>query len=436
MAYEIEDDIMPLFLINGFLEAGKTQFLDFTMQQDYFKADGKTLLIVCEEGDTEYDEKKLKKNRTAVVYVDSFDKLTPQYLNELEVVYRPERVLMEWNGMWNQDELKLPDDWTIYQQITIIDGSTFDLYVQNMKPLLGAMLRGSELVIMNRCDGIPDEKLTAYRRTIRAMSRDSEIVLEDKDGEIEQATLEEDLPYDLSANVIDMTNTVHSIEKESLQDIGQLMDQMGADFIILRHSMAGAPRLLASCVEASVINAGDGFNENPGQSLLDLLTIREQKGGFEGLKVAIIGDLLHSRVSKSNIWGLTKLGAEVCVSGPPTLMLPAIENFGVEVYYDAREAVNNADVILTTRMRMEKQDKKSLPSLDEYKRLFRIDENLLRYAKKDAIVMHPGPIQRGIEISSGVIDSKQCIINDQIGNSVAVRMAMFYILSQVGGAFR
>ena len=139
----------------------------------------------------------------------------------------------------------------------------------------------------------------------------------------------------LSANVIDMTNTVHSIEKESLQDIGQLMDQMGADFIILRHSMAGAPRLLASCVEASVINAGDGFNENPGQSLLDLLTIREQKGGFEGLKVAIIGDLLHSRVSKSNIWGLTKLGAEVCVSGPPTLMLPAIENFGVEVYYDA-----------------------------------------------------------------------------------------------------
>lgn len=240
----------------------------------------------------------------------------------------------------------------------------------------------------------------------------------------------------LSANVIDMTNTVHSIEKESLQDIGQLMDQMGADFIILRHSMAGAPKLLAGCVDASVINAGDGFNENPGQSLLDLLTIREQKDGFEGLKVAIIGDLLHSRVSKSNIWGLTKLGAEVCVSGPPTLMLPAIENFGVEVYYDAREAVNNADVILTTRMRMEKQDKKSLPSLDEYKRFFRIDENLLRYAKKDAIVMHPGPIQRGIEISPGVIDSKQCIINDQIGNSVAVRMAMFYILSQVGGAFR
>ena len=151
MGNEIEDNVMPLFLINGFLEAGKTQFLEFTMEQDYFQTEGKTLLIVCEEGDTEYDEKKLKKNRTAVVYVDDFSKLTPEYLNELEVIYRPERVIMEWNGMWNQDELKLPEDWSIYQQITIIDGSTFDLYVQNMKPLLGAMLRGSELVIMNRC---------------------------------------------------------------------------------------------------------------------------------------------------------------------------------------------------------------------------------------------------------------------------------------------
>lgn len=204
MGNEIDDNVMPVFLINGFLEAGKTQFLEFTMQQDYFQTDGKTLLIVCEEGDTEYNEKKLKRNNTAVVYVEDKEKLTPQYLNELEVIYRPERVLMEWNGMWNQDELKLPDDWTVYQQITIIDGSTFDLYVQNMKPLLGAMLRNSELVIVNRCDGIADEKLTACRRTIRAMSRDSEIVMEDKNGEIEQATLEEDLPYDLNAPVIEI----------------------------------------------------------------------------------------------------------------------------------------------------------------------------------------------------------------------------------------
>lgn len=204
MAYEIDDDIMPLFIVNGFLEAGKTQFLDFTMGQDYFQAKGKNLLIVCEEGDSSYSEDQLKRSRTAVVYVDDFEKLTPQYLNELKVIYQPERVLMEWNGMWNQDDLKLPEDWIIYQQITIIDGSTFELYVQNMKPLLGAMLRGSELVIVNRCDGIPDEKLTACRRSIRAMSRDSEIVLENGDGEIEQATLEEDLPYDLNAAVIEI----------------------------------------------------------------------------------------------------------------------------------------------------------------------------------------------------------------------------------------
>lgn len=237
----------------------------------------------------------------------------------------------------------------------------------------------------------------------------------------------------LSADVVDMTNVINATKPESLEDMGQLIDQMGADFIILRHPMAGAPRLLAQTVSASVINAGDGFNENPGQSLLDLLTIKEQKGGFEGLRVAILGDIIHSRVSKSNIWGLTKLGAQVRVAGPPTLLPPDIEKFGVDVFYDAREAVDNVDVILTNRMRMETRDKTCLPSLDEYKRFFRVDESLLRYAKKDAIVMHPGSIQRGIEISTGIMNGPQCIINDQIANSVAVRMAMFYILSQVGG---
>ena len=201
MAYEIEDDIMPLFLINGFLEAGKTQFLDFTMQQDYFKTEGKTLLIVCEEGDTEYDEKKLKKNKTAVVFVDDMEKLTPQYLNELEVIYQPERVLMEWNGMWNQDDLRLPKDWIVYQQVTIIDGSTFDLYLKNMKPLLGAMVRNSELIICNRCDGIED--LESYRRTLKAMNNRCEIVFEDEEGEIEEVS-EADLPYDMSADVIEI----------------------------------------------------------------------------------------------------------------------------------------------------------------------------------------------------------------------------------------
>ena len=161
----IDDEVTPVFLINGFLEAGKTEFLSFTMDQDYFRTDGKTILIVCEEGDTEYDDALLADTKTSVVYVDSLDEITPDRLTELELLHQPERVLIEWNGMWNQDELKLPDDWNIYQQITIIDGSTFDLYIQNMKPLLGAMLRNSELVIVNRCDGIADEKLTSYRRT-------------------------------------------------------------------------------------------------------------------------------------------------------------------------------------------------------------------------------------------------------------------------------
>lgn len=234
----------------------------------------------------------------------------------------------------------------------------------------------------------------------------------------------------LSANVVDMTGSIHS---ESLQDMGQLIDQMGADFIILRHPMAGAPRLLAETVNASVINAGDGYNENPGQSLLDLLTIKERKGNFENLKVTVVGDVAHSRVCKSNIWGLTKLGANVSVAGPPTLLPLEVEKYGVDVYYDVKAAVKDADVILTTRIPESSSEKNLMPSLDEYKDFFGIHERLLQYAKPDAIVMHPGPIKRGIEISSSVINSDQCIINDQIANSVAVRMAMFYILSQIGG---
>lgn len=200
--YELEDDMIPVFLINGFLEAGKTKFLQFTMSQEYFRAEGKTLLIVCEEGDTEYDEELLKETGTTAVYLEDFRQMTPDYLTELELLNNPERVLIEWNGMWNQDELKLPKDWAIYQQIMILDGSTLNLYLANMKPLLGAMLRGSELVICNRCDGVSDEVLTAYRRTIRAMCQNGQLVLEDEEGEIQQEMLEEDLPYDVNAPVI------------------------------------------------------------------------------------------------------------------------------------------------------------------------------------------------------------------------------------------
>ena len=237
----------------------------------------------------------------------------------------------------------------------------------------------------------------------------------------------------LSANVVDMMATPASENRERLQDMGQLIDQMGADFIILRHPMSGAARLLADSVEASVINAGDGYNENPGQSLLDLLTIKERKGGFEGLKVAIIGDIAHSRVAKSNIWGLLKLGAQVCVTGPSTLIPAGLESFGVKICYEPAEAVDGADVILSTRIAAQLKNENLISSLDEYRSMFLIDEDMLKYAKKDAIVMHPGQIQRGVEIATSIVNSRQCIVNDQIANSVAVRMAMLYILSQIGG---
>lgn len=204
----IEDEITPLFLINGFLEAGKTAFLSYTMSQDYFQTDGKTLLIVCEEGDTEFDEALLQATRTSVVYVDSIDEITPERLTELELLYNPERVLMEWNGMWNQDDLKLPPDWTIYQQITIIDMSTFDLYVKNMKPLLAAMVRNTELIICNRCDGMED--LEKYKRMLKSMNTRCDIVFEDENGEIDELS-EEDLPYDLNAEVIEVGPDAYGI---------------------------------------------------------------------------------------------------------------------------------------------------------------------------------------------------------------------------------
>lgn len=199
---------MPLFLINGFLEAGKTSFIRFTMQQDYFRSEGKTLLIVCEEGEEEYEEELLQETKTAVVYVEELSKLTPDYLEELELLYQPERVLMEWNGMWDLNELKLPKDWDLYQQITILDGSTLDLYLNNMKALVGNMVRTSEMVIVNRCDEVED--LDSYRRVLKGMNPQGQVVFEDEDGEIEEIS-EADLPYDVSAEVIEISPEAYGI---------------------------------------------------------------------------------------------------------------------------------------------------------------------------------------------------------------------------------
>lgn len=205
---EMEDDFMPVFLIDGFLESGKTRFLQFTMEQDYFKAEGKTLLIVCEEGETEYSDELLKRTKTAAIYIDSLEELNQEKLLELELLYNPERVLIEWNGMWNLDDLKLPDDWKVYQQITLIDMSTFDLYAANMKSLLYSMVRNSEMIICNRCDGIED--LSGYRRTLKAMCPRGEIVFEDSEGEINEIA-EEDLPYDISADLVEISPEAYGI---------------------------------------------------------------------------------------------------------------------------------------------------------------------------------------------------------------------------------
>lgn len=196
---------MPVFLINGFLEAGKTQFISFTLTQEYFQSDGTTVLILCEEGDTEYDKELLKKTKTKLVTVESADELDEDFFGRLEALYDPDRVLIEWNGMWPQDQLKLPDTWQLFQQITIIDGSTFELYLNNMKPLLSLLVRQSELIIMNRCDDVTDENLTRYRRGLKALNPQAELIFEDAEGEIEQEVLEEDLPYDLKADVVEIS---------------------------------------------------------------------------------------------------------------------------------------------------------------------------------------------------------------------------------------
>lgn len=199
-----KEDRMPVFLINGFLEAGKTQFISFTLQQEYFQADGTTVLVLCEEGDTEYDEELLKKTRTKIVTVDDISELDEDFFGRIEALYDPDRVLIEWNGIWPQDQLKLPADWDLFQQITIIDGSTFDLYLNNMKPLLALLVKNSELIIMNRCDEVSDENITRYRRGLKALSPQAEMIFEDKEGEIDLEVLEEDLPYDMTADVIEI----------------------------------------------------------------------------------------------------------------------------------------------------------------------------------------------------------------------------------------
>jgi len=238
----------------------------------------------------------------------------------------------------------------------------------------------------------------------------------------------------MGASSANISASASSVAKgETLIDTGKTIDMMGTDIIVIRHPMSGAPALLAKNVKASVINAGDGMNEHPTQALLDMFTIMEKKGKLEDLKIAIIGDIYHSRVARSNIWGMTKLGAKVCVAGPTTLLPPCMSKMGVKVYSTIQEALIDADVIMGLRIQQERQKKGLFPSLREYFKYFGLDEKRLKLAKKDVLVMHPGPVNRGIELTSSVIDGDHSVINEQVTNGVAVRMALLYLLTRRGG---
>ena len=237
----------------------------------------------------------------------------------------------------------------------------------------------------------------------------------------------------MSACSANISASVSSVSKgESLIDTGRTIDRMGTDVIIIRHPQSGAAELLAKHVGASVINAGDGMNEHPTQALLDMFTMREKLGSLKGLKVAIIGDIYHSRVARSNIWGLLKMGADVSLAGPATLLPPGIALTGAKVFCTVQEAILDADVVMSLRMQLERQKKALFPSVREYSRLFGLDEKRLKLAKKDALIMHPGPINRGVELTSAVADNERSVINEQVTNGVAVRMALLYLLTRRG----
>ena len=198
----------PVFIINGFLESGKTEFICYTLDQPYFQIKGRTLLILCEEGENEYEEKLLKKSRTDLVLIEDEEEFNTAHLMELEKQYKPERILIEYNGMWNFKNMKLPFHWRVEQQITTIDASTFPMYYTNMKSLLAEMIRGSEMIIFNRCDGIED--LSSYKRNVKAINQKADIIFEDSEGEINQI-FEDDLPYSLDAPVLELDNEGYGI---------------------------------------------------------------------------------------------------------------------------------------------------------------------------------------------------------------------------------
>jgi len=234
----------------------------------------------------------------------------------------------------------------------------------------------------------------------------------------------------LSADTINISASASSVVKgETLIDTARNLESMHPDIIVIRHSAAGAAHILAGLLEQSIINAGDGAHEHPTQALLDMLTIREKKGKIEGLRVAIVGDIAHSRVARSNIYGLTKMGAQVVVCGPAMMIPRDIERMGVTVRRTMNDAIRDADVVMMLRMQLERQQENLFPSLREYAQQFSLNRDNIKRAKDDVIVMHPGPINRGVEITPEIADGPHSVILEQVTNGVAVRMALLYLLS-------
>jgi aspartate carbamoyltransferase catalytic subunit len=235
----------------------------------------------------------------------------------------------------------------------------------------------------------------------------------------------------LSADVIEFTQKSSSVSKgETLLDTARNLEAMGIDIVVIRHSAGGAPKFLSRNINACVINAGDGYCEHPTQGLLDVFTIRKIKGSLEGLKVAIVGDIAHSRVARSNIYALTKLGAEVILVGPPTLMPAKVEKLPVKVSYSLDDCLGELDVINMLRIQFERMGTNPFPSIKEYSHYFGLTVERMKKVKKDILVMHPGPINRGLEIESEVADGPNSVILQQVANGLAVRMAVMFLVNQ------
>ncbi len=233
----------------------------------------------------------------------------------------------------------------------------------------------------------------------------------------------------LSADTVGISASTSSVVKgETLIDTARNIEAMRPDIIVMRHSMSGAPHLLARYIDSAIINAGDGTNEHPSQALLDLMSVKEHFGRIEGLNITIIGDIAHSRVAHSDILAFSKMGAKVTVCGPATMMPPGIETLGCHALYDLRQAVRDADVVMALRIQKERQGMALFPSEREYARVFGLDTSIFSVIKESCVIMHPGPINRGVEMSPEVADSSRAIILDQVTNGVAVRMALFTLL--------